>query len=151
MAVKAKRHAMIIKLIAVQNIETQEELARALGAHGFSVTQATVSRDIKELRLIKVLTQEGRYKYATVEKAEADLQERFIQMFANCVLSVASAGNLIVVKTITGSASAAGEAIDSLKWPEILGTIAGDNTVFIAIHDARAAQEVVRKFQNMMK
>lgn len=142
---------MIIKLIAVQNIETQEELARALGAHGFSVTQATVSRDIKELRLIKVLTQEGRYKYATVEKAEADLQERFIQMFANCVLSVASAGNLIVVKTITGSASAAGEAIDSLKWPEILGTIAGDNTVFIAIHDARAAQEVVRKFQNMMK
>ena len=98
-----------------------------------------------------MLTPEGRYRYATVEKAEADLQERFIQMFANCVLSVASAGNLIVVKTITGSASAAGEAIDSLKWPEVLGTIAGDNTVFIAIHDARAAQEVVRKFQSMMK
>ena len=151
MAVKANRHAMITKLIAGQNIETQEELARALGEHGFTVTQATVSRDIKELRLIKVLTPEGRYRYATVEKAEADLQERFIQMFANCVLSVASAGNLIVVKTITGSASAAGEAIDSLKWPEVLGTIAGDNTVFIAIHDARAAQEVVRKFQSMMK
>ena len=95
------------------------------GEHGFTVTQATVSRDIKELRLIKVLTPEGRYRYATVEKAEADLQERFIQMFANCVLSVASAGNLIVVKTITGSASAAGEAIDSLKWPEVLGTICG--------------------------
>ena len=151
MAVKSKRHEVIVKMIAAQNIETQEELARALGEHGFTVTQATVSRDIKELRLIKVLTPEGRYRYATVEKAEADLQERFIQMFANCVLSVASAGNLIVVKTITGSASAAGEAIDSLKWPEVLGTIAGDNTVFIAIHDARAAQEVVRKFQSMMK
>lgn len=151
MAVKAKRHAMIVKMIVSQNIETQEELARALGEHGFSVTQATVSRDIKELRLIKVLTPEGRYKYATVEKAEADLQERFIQMFANCVLSVASAGNLIVVKTITGSASAAGEAIDSMKWPEVLGSIAGDNTVFIAIHDVKSVQDVVRKFQKMMK
>ena len=151
MAVKSKRHEMIIKMIASQNIETQEELVRALGEYGFFVTQATISRDIKELRLIKVLTAEGRYKYATAERAEADLQERFIQMFANCVLSVASAGNLIVIKTITGSASAPGEAIDSLRWPEILGTIAGDNTVFIAIHDERAAQEVVRKFKKMMK
>ena len=151
MAVKSKRHEVIVKMIAAQNIETQEELARALREYGFSVTQATVSRDIKELRLIKVLTPEGRYKYATAGRAEADLQERFIQMFENCVLSVASAGHLIVVKTITGSASAAGEAIDSLRWPEILGTIAGDNTVFIAIHDERAAQEVVRKFQKMMK
>ena len=151
MAVKSKRHEVIVKMIAAQNIETQEELARALREYGFSVTQATVSRDIKELRLIKVLTPEGRYKYATAERAEADLQERFIQMFENCVLSVASAGHLIVVKTITGSASAAGEAIDSLRWPEILGTIAGDNTVFIATHDERAAQEVVRKFQKMMK
>ena len=83
MAVKSKRHEVIVKMIAAQNIETQEELARALREYGFSVTQATVSRDIKELRLIKVLTPEGRYKYATAERAEADLQERFIQMFEN--------------------------------------------------------------------
>ena len=88
---KSKRHAMITRLIAAQNIETQEELAGILREHGFSVTQATVSRDIKELRLVKVLTSEGRYRYATVEKAEADMQERFIQMFTNCVLSVNSA------------------------------------------------------------
>ena len=148
---KAKRHAMITRLIAAQNIETQEELAGILREHGFSVTQATVSRDIKELRLIKVLTPEGRYRYATVDKAEADLQERFIQMFAHCALSVVTAGNLIVIKTIAGSASAAAEAVDTLKWPEIVGTIAGDNTIFLAIHDAKAVPELVRKFQKMMR
>lgn len=148
---KAKRHAMITKLITSQNIETQEELASILREQGFSVTQATVSRDIKELRLIKVLTPEGRYKYATVEKAEADLQERFIRMFSNCVLSVSAAGSLIIVKTITGSASAAAEAIDTLKWADILGTIAGDNTIFIAIRDGKSVNDVVKRFQKMMK
>ena len=112
---KAKRHAMITRLIASQNVETQEELARTLCEHGFSVTQATVSRDIKALRLIKVLTPEGRYRYATVEKAEADMQERFIQMFSNCVLSVSAAGNLLVIKTIAGSANAAAEALHGDK------------------------------------
>ena len=148
---KAKRHDMINKLIASENIETQEELAYRLREHGFSVTQATVSRDIKELRLIKVLTAEGRYKYATVEKAEADMQERFIRMFSNCVLSVTSSGNLIVIKTITGSASAAAEAVDSLKWPDILGTIAGDNTIFIAVRDGKSVSDIVKKFQKMIK
>ncbi len=148
---KAKRHDMINKLIASENIETQEELAYRLREHGFSVTQATVSRDIKELRLIKVLTAEGRYKYATVEKAEADMQERFIRMFSNCVLSVTSSGNLIVIKTITGSASAAAEAVDSLKWTDILGTIAGDNTIFIAVRDGKSVSDIVKKFQKMIK
>ena len=148
---KAKRHEMITKLIAAANVETQEELAEKLREYGFSVTQATVSRDIKELRLVKVLTPEGHYRYATVERAEADLQERFIRMFSNCVISVVAAGNLIVLKTITGSASAAAEAVDSLKWPEILGSIAGDNTIFIAIRDAKYAGELVKKFQKMLK
>ena len=148
---KAKRHAMIAKLIASQNIETQEELARVLGEHGYAVTQATVSRDIKELRLIKVLTPEGHYKYATVEKAEADLEERFIRMFSNCVLSISGAGNLVVINTISGSASAVGEAIDSMKWPEILGSIAGDNTIFIAIRDGKSVTEIIRRFQKMLK
>ncbi len=148
---KAKRHDLIGKLIASENIETQEELANRLREHGLSVTQATVSRDIKELRLIKVLTAEGRYKYATVEKAEADLQERFIRMFTNCVLSVTSAGNMIVIKTITGSASAAAEAVDSLKWPDILGTIAGDNTIFVAVRDGKSISDMIKKFQKMLK
>ena len=142
---------MISKLIASENVETQEELAGKLRDHGFSVTQATVSRDIKELRLIKVLTPEGRYRYATVEKAEADMQERFIHMFSNCVLSVSAAGNIVVIKTISGSASAAAEAVDSLKWPDILGTIAGDNTIFVAVREGKQVADVIKKFQKMMK
>ena len=142
---------MISKLIATENIETQEELAAKLREQGLSVTQATVSRDIKELRLIKVLTPEGRYKYATVEKAEADLQERFIRMFSNCVLSVTAAGNIIVIKTIAGSASPAAEAVDSLKWPDILGTIAGENTVFIVVREGKPIAEIIKKFQKMLK
>ncbi len=142
---------MILKLIAAENIETQEELARLLSTQGFSVTQATVSRDIKELRLIKVLTGEGRYKYATVEKAESDLQERFIRLFSNCVVSITSAGNLIVVKTMAGSAAVAAEAIDSMKWPEIAGSIAGDNTIFVAVREGKNVTDLIKKFQKMMK
>lgn len=148
---KSKRHAMILKLIASENVETQEELARLLSAQGFDVTQATVSRDIKELRLIKVLTGEGRYKYATVERAESDMQERFINLFSNCVISVTSAGNLIVLKTMAGSASVAAEAIDSLKWSEIAGSIAGDNTIFVAVREGKNIADVIKKFQKMMK
>ncbi len=148
---KPKRHAMILKLIAAENIETQEELASLLSAQGFNVTQATVSRDIKELRLIKVLTGEGKYKYATVEKAESDLQERFIRLFGNCVVSITSAGNLIVIKTMAGSAAVAAEAIDSMKWPEIAGSIAGDNTVFVAVREGKSVTDIIKKFQKMMK
>ncbi len=148
---KPKRHAMILKLIAAENIETQEELAMLLSAQGFNVTQATVSRDIKELRLIKVLTGEGKYKYATVEKAESDLQERFIRLFGNCVVSITSAGNLIVIKTMAGSAAVAAEAIDSMKWPEIAGSIAGDNTVFVAVREGKSVTDIIKKFQKMMK
>ena len=141
---------MITRLIAAQNIETQEELAGILREHGFSVKQATVSRDIKELRLVKVLTSEGRYRYATVEKAEADMQERFIQMFTNCVLSVNSAGNLIVLKTLTGSASAAAEAIDGFQWPEIIGTIAGDNTILVIIKNIEDVDDIIGRFHEMI-
>ncbi len=148
---KSKRHAMILKLIASENIETQEELARMLSSQGFDVTQATVSRDIKELRLIKVLTGEGRYKYATVERAESDMQERFINLFSNCVISITSAGNIIVIKTMAGSAAVAAEAIDSMKWNEIAGSIAGDNTIFVAVRDGKSIAEVIKKFQKMMR
>ncbi len=148
---KSKRHAMILKLIASENIETQEELARMLSVQGFDVTQATVSRDIKELRLIKVLTSDGKYKYATVERAESDMQERFIGLFSNCVISITSAGNIIVIKTMAGSASVAAEAIDSMKWGEIAGSIAGDNTIFVAIRDGKSIADVIKKFQKMIK
>lgn len=148
---KAKRHAIITKLISSYEVETQEELAKLLSAEGFSVTQATVSRDIKELRLIKVLTPDGTYKYATVEKAESDMQERFIRLFSNCVVSICNAGNIIVIKTLAGSASVAAEAIDSSNWPEIAGTIAGDNTIFVAVREAKSVPDIIKRFQKMIK
>lgn len=148
---KSKRHEMIARLIAAYDIETQEELAEKLSENGFAVTQATVSRDIKQMRLIKTLNENGSYHYATVREAEADMQERFTQIFAHCVLSVEGAGNLIVIKTITGSASAAAEAVDSLKWSEVIGTIAGDNTIFLAVKDPEAVSELIGKFRKMLK
>ncbi len=148
---KAARHAMILELIEQYDVETQDELAEHLRQHNFSVTQATVSRDIKELRLIKALSDTGTYKYATVDKAETGLQERFNRIFSQSVVSINSAGNLIVIKTITGTASAAAETVDSLKWKEIVGTIAGDNTIFIAVKDVKMVTELIKRFQSILK
>ncbi len=148
---KSARHAMILELIDKYNIQTQDELASYLREHGFAVTQATVSRDIKELRLIKSLSSEGCYKYATVDKAEAGLHDRFIRIFAQSIVSITHAGNLIVIKTISGTASAAGEAIDFMKWPEIAGTIAGDNTLFVAVKDEKYVNDLIKKFDSIMK
>lgn len=148
---KAARHAMILELIEQYDIETQDELAEHLRRHNYTVTQATVSRDIKELRLIKALTESGSYKYATVDKAEAGLQDRFIRIFSQSVISMTVAGHIIVIKTITGSASAAAEAVDSMRWNEVAGTIAGDNTIFVAVKDSKMVPEIIKRFQAMMK
>ena len=114
---KSVRQVAILDIIDKQDVETQEELADALRAQGIKVTQATVSRDIKELRLLKVLTPSGAYKYATADKAENGLSDRFIRVLAESMLSVAVSGNLVVVKTLSGSANVAAEALDSLHWP----------------------------------
>ena len=148
---KTVRQMAILDIIAKQDVETQEELAEALRDRGIQVTQATVSRDIKELRLLKVLTPSGSYKYATADKAENGLSERFIRMLAESLLSVAASNNLIVVKTLSGSANVAAEALDSLHWPEILGTLAGDNTILLIIRTEAEALEVVRRIQEMIK
>jgi len=148
---KTARHAMVLDIISKYDIETQDELAEHLRRNGFDVTQATVSRDIKELRLIKVLGENGTYKYATVDKAESGLVDRFMRMFAHSVISITHTGTLVVIKTLSGSANAAAEAIDSLRWPEILGSIAGDNTIFVAVRDEADVPQVVEKFRSMMK
>ncbi|HIS00657.1 MAG TPA: arginine repressor [Candidatus Excrementavichristensenella intestinipullorum] len=148
---KATRQAMILEIIENQDIETQEELADQLGRHGVKVTQATVSRDIKELRLLKVLAASGRYKYATAERAEQGTGSRFIRIFSESVLSVTPSDNLIVIKTLPASANAAAEAIDSLKWPEVLGTLAGDNTILVVVRCDQEAQEVAARFREMAR
>ncbi len=148
---KAIRHSAILELINAHNIETQEELAQRLKDRGMVVTQATISRDIKELRLIKVLAENGRYKYATADKAELGLRDKFRRIFSQSVLSITYTGNLIVIKTLSGSASAATEAIDSFRWSEIAGTIAGNNTIFVAIKDSKAAPDLVKRLYAMME
>ena len=140
-----------MEIISTTNVETQEQLLQLLEQAGFNSTQATVSRDIKELRLLKVLTPSGSYKYATADKAENGLSERFIRMLAESLLSVAASNNLIVVKTLSGSANVAAEALDSLHWPEILGTLAGDNTILLIIRTEAEAPDVVRRIQEMIK
>ena len=148
---KSARPTMILELIDQYDIDTQDELASMLKARGLKVTQATVSRDIKELRLIKVLSDEGVYKYATVDKAEADLKDRFINIFAHSGLSMSATGNLVVIKTMPGTASAAAEAIDSMRMEEVVGTIAGDNSIFIAVRDTVDTGALIRRFQAMLK
>lgn len=148
---KTVRQVAILDIIEKQEIETQEELASALNARGIRVTQATVSRDIKELRLLKVLTPSGKYKYATGDQADNNLTDRFIRMLAESLLSVSSANNLIVVKTLSGSANVAAEALDSMRWPEVLGTLAGDNTVLMIIRSNEETITVTSRIREMMK
>ena len=147
---KAMRHAMILQLIDTMEIDTQEMLAEQLLARGIKVTQATISRDIKELRLIKVLSDHGTYKYATAERAEKNISDRMIRIFAESVVSMTEAENLIVIKTLPASANVAAEAIDSLNWPEIAGTLAGENSIFVDIKTKDMVGGVMRRFQDIM-
>ena len=148
---KAKRQALIREIVENQSIQTQEELAEALRQRGMVVTQATVSRDIKELHLLKVLADDGGYRYATMDKGEQGTNERLIHMLADSVLDIQSANNLIVIHTLAGSAHVAGEAVDSLKWPEVLGTIAGDNTILVVVRANDEVETVIRRFRGIIK
>ena len=148
---KSARQIAILDVIAENAIETQEELADALRAHGFQVTQATVSRDIKELRLVKALSADGVYRYVTSEKNENSLNERLIRMFSDTVISIDHAYNQIVIKTLSATAGIAAETIDSLQWPEILGTIAGENTILMIVRSIEEVQVVIERLNAIMR
>jgi len=148
---KSARHSMILEIIEEKDVETQEELAEELKRRGMKVTQATVSRDIKELRLLKVLADHGGYKYATVERAEKGMNDRFIRILSESVISMEAVNNLIVVKTLSASAAAACEAIDSMKWSEVMGTIAGDNTLLIITRSEEAVETMMTRFNSLIK
>lgn len=148
---KAKRQALIREIVESQSIQTQEELAEALRAHGMVVTQATVSRDIKEMHLLKVLSEDGSYRYATMDKGDQGMNDRLIRMLADSVIDLAYANNLIVIRTLSGSAHVAGEAVDSLKWPEVLGTIAGDNTILVIVRSNEEVEAVLKRFRSIIK
>lgn len=148
---KSKRHSKIIEIINSKAIETQEELAEELKMAGFEVTQATVSRDIKTLRLIKIQDSDGKYKYSIINQNKSDMLEKLSSILINTVLSVENIDKIVVVKTISGSASAAAEAIDRLELGEIAGTIAGDNTIFILVRTLEKAQALVDRISKMLK
>lgn len=148
---KAKRQAMIREIVGQQSIQTQEELAEALREHGMIVTQATVSRDIKEMHLLKVLAEDGSYRYATMEKGNQGVNDRLIRMLADSVVEINSVNNLIVIRTLPGSAHVAAEAVDSLKWIELLGTIAGDNTILVIVRSNEEVETIVRRFRSIIK
>lgn len=148
---KTSRQMMILEIIGKQSIGTQEELVRALRERGLQVTQATVSRDIKEMRLIKVMGPDGGYRYAVADRARVGANDRLIRMLSESVVNIACAGHMIVVKTLSGTANAAAEAMDNMNWPELLGTIAGDNTIFLVARSTEETDEVVRRIRDMIK
>ena len=144
------RQNKIVELIADNEVDTQEKLAELLSGSGFEVTQATVSRDIKELQLIKTLAPSGRYKYTLPENNSQRQADRFVKIFKDTILSATCSGNMIVVKTLNGCANAACEAIDSLAFPHILGSLAGDNTVFIVCDDTVNAPSLAVQFEELL-
>jgi transcriptional regulator of arginine metabolism len=148
---KTARHAMILNLIKKYDIETQEELAEYLRHNKFNVTQATVSRDIKELRLVKTLSRDGVYKYDTGDKNETGMIKRFMKIFSQSVVSIDFTGHLIVIHTLSGSANAAAEAIDAMELPQVMGTLAGDNTIFVACSEDADMKALSEHFSELMK
>lgn len=147
---KRERHAKIIELVNTNNIETQEELANALKSAGFLVTQATVSRDIRELNLTKVPDGNGRQKYSFMKIEQGNLNEKYIRILTEGYVSMDMAQNILVIKTVSGMAMAVAAALDALKWEEIVGCIAGDDTIMCAIKSVEDTRIVMDKIRKVM-
>lgn len=147
---KVARHTKILELIDNYDIETQEELAKRLQETGFTVTQATVSRDIREMRLTKIATTKGKQKYSAISGTDSEIAERLIRVFKEAVIKMDYAQNMIVIKTLEGMGMAVGVALDSMQENEILGTIAGDDTVFCAVKTQQHAAAIVEKLYRII-
>ncbi|MGM9669233.1 MAG: arginine repressor [Faecousia sp.] len=148
---KAQRQAKIMEIISVKDIETQEQLLEELRAAGFNSTQATISRDIKELRIIKELTSFGVYRYTSATKEKGNsFSAKLNTIFRECIISFDYAQNITVIHTLPGLANAAASAIDSMGMSVVLGTIAGDDTVFIVMRDGNAAAAFCGEIQNLL-
>ena len=145
---KSKRHAKILEIISKYNIETQEELSDHLEQAGFHVTQATVSRDIRELKLTKVADQKGRQKYSALTENQVDMSEKYIHVFQAGFVSMDMAQNILVIRTVSGMAMAVAAALDAMDCHEIVGSIAGEDTIMCAVRtveDTEALMERLRK------
>ena len=148
---KGQRQAKIMEIISNKNVETQEQLLAELLEAGFHSTQATISRDIKELRIVKELTSMGTYRYTTTANEVAgSFTSRLNTIFKECVVSFDYAQNMVVIRTLPGLASAAASAIDAMSMSFIVGTIAGDDTVFIVMRDNNAAASFCGEIQSLL-
>ena len=144
---KVNRHAKIVELVNKYHIETQEELADRLNQEGYKVTQATVSRDIRNLKLTKVQTEVGRQKYAVLQQSENKLTEKYSRILRDGFVSMDSAQNILVIKTVSGMAMAVAAAFDDMNWHEVVGCIAGDDTIMCAIRTIEDVELVMEKFR----
>ena len=148
---RISRQNKILDLIEKYEIETQDKLVELLRDVGYDVTQATVSRDIKELQLIKTLSSSGRYKYAVLSNQDGPVSERFRDIYRKSIISIAQSGNIVVLKALSGCANAAGEALDSLGLTHVIGSVAGDNTILLVVDDPANVDEVVERLQEMLE
>lgn len=148
---KTKRQAKILEIVSARDVETQEQLLQELQDAGFYCTQATVSRDIRELRIVKELTGSGTYRYATSTKeVRGTFSSRLNTIFRECVTGFDYAQNLVVIHTLPGLASAAGSAVDAMEMSFVLGTLAGDDTVMIVMKDTNAAAAFCGEIKNLL-
>lgn len=144
------RQNKIVELINNYEIDTQEKLVTMLRECGYEVTQATISRDIKELQLVKTLTSSGKYKYTVHKSQDLPVSERFVKIFRETITSVNASGNIVVVKTLSGCANAAGEAIDTSNFEHIIGSLAGDNTLLLIADSPDNVPKILNDFENML-
>ncbi|MCM1386679.1 MAG: arginine repressor [Bacillus sp. (in: Bacteria)] len=147
---KRNRHEKIIELIGKYEIETQEELADKLKNEGYQVTQATVSRDIRQLKLSKIAGEGGRQKYALYDKEDGQLGDKYIRVLKDGYISMDMAQNILVMKTVSGMAMAVAASVDAMKMPEIVGCIAGDDTIMMAIRTVEDTILVMDKIKKMI-
>lgn len=148
---KTQRQAKIMEIISTKDIETQEQLLEELQNAGFYSTQATISRDIKELRVVKELTSFGTYRYTTsVREGSGTFSARLNTIFRECITNFDYAQNMVVIKTMPGLASAAASAVDAMNMSVVVGTLAGDDTVFIVMRDSNAAAAFCGEIKNLL-
>ncbi|MCC0562606.1 transcriptional regulator ArgR [Brevibacillus borstelensis] len=147
---KGQRHIRIREIIGNNEVETQDELVGRLREAGFNVTQATVSRDIKELHLVKVPLPDGRYKYSLPVEQKFNPIQKLRRMLVDSFVSMDHADHFILLKTLSGHANAVAELIDNLPWEEIMGTISGDNTILIICRSKENSEEVTKRLMEML-
>ena len=145
-----KRHTKIIELIKNNEIETQEELSLLLHKSGFPVTQATVSRDIRELKLMKVPADNGKQRYSMLVSEEKEISQRLTRIFREGVISIDFAGNMVVVKTLEGLAMAVGASIDAMGFAEVIGSIAGDDVIICIVKSQDIAESLMNKLNKII-